>query len=248
MEVIEGLLKEECDDLNEVFFHYIKTKRPYVVMKYAMTMDGKIATYTNQSKWITGEASRKRVHEDRHKYSGIMVGIGTVLLDDPMLNCRLDNGKNPTRIICDSNLRTPIDSKIVSTAHGIPTIIATSESGKDKHKTYTDKGCKIIVVPKKDDHIDLKELMIILGKEQIDSVLLEGGGTLNWSALNSGIVNKVQTYIAPKIFGGINAKSPVSGRGVDNPKNSFYLKNTKIIKIDEDVLIESEVAHKCSQG
>jgi len=247
VEVVEGFLKEECDALNEVFFHYIKTTTPYVVMKYAMTMDGKIATYTNQSKWITGEASRKKVHEDRRKYSGIMVGIGTVLLDDPMLNCRLDNSKNPIRIICDTNLRTPIDSKIVSTAHEIPTIIATSEIDKDKQKTYLDKGCRIIVVPKKNDHIDLKKLIVILGQEQIDSILLEGGGTLNWSALNNGIVKKVQTYIAPKIFGGINAKSPVAGVGVDNPQNSFYLKNTKIIKIDEDVLIESEVIHRCSQ-
>lgn len=247
VEVVEGFLKEECDALNEVFFYYIKTKTPYVVMKYAMTMDGKIATYTNQSKWITGETSRKRVHEDRHKYSGIMVGVGTVLLDDPMLNCRLDNSKNPIRIICDTNLRTPMDSKIVSTANEIPTIIATSEIDKYKQKTYTDKGCRIIVVPKKNDHIDLKELMIILGKEEIDSILLEGGGTLNWSALNDGMVNKVQTYIAPKIFGGINAKSPVAGIGVDNPQNSFYLENTKVIKIDEDVLIESEVVHQCSQ-
>lgn len=246
VEVVDGFLKEECDALNEVFFHYINTKTPYVVMKYAMTMDGKIATYTNQSKWITGEASRKKVHEDRHKYSGIMVGVGTVLLDDPMLNCRLDNRKNPTRIICDTNLRTPIESKLVSTAHEIPTIIATSESDINKQKIYKDKGCRVIVAPKKDDHIDLRELMIILGEEQIDSILLEGGGALNWSALKSGIVNKVHTYIAPKIFGGINGKSPVSGIGVDNPQNSFYLKNTKVIKLDEDILIESEVVHECS--
>ena len=245
IEVIEGILKDECDKLNEVFFHYIKNKTPYVVMKYAMTMDGKIATYTNKSKWITGEASRKKVHEDRHKYSGIMVGVGTVLIDDPMLNCRIENCKNPIRIICDTNLITPLDCKIVNTAKEIPTIIATSETNKEKQKMYIDKGCKIIVVNKNNNHIDLKELMILLGQEKIDSILLEGGGSLNWSALNSGIVNKVQTYISPKIFGGINAKSPVAGIGVDSPQNSFYLKNTKIIKIEEDILIESEVIQKC---
>lgn len=247
IEVIEGILKQECDELNKVFFHYIKTKTPYIVMKYAMTMDGKIATYTGKSKWITGEASRKKVHEDRHKYSGIMVGLGTVLLDDPMLNCRLGDSKNPIRIICDTNLKLPINCKIVNTAKDIPTIIATSEVDKDKHKVYLDKGCRIIVTPKKNNHIDLNKLMVLLGKENIDSILLEGGGTLNWSALNSGIVNKVQTYIAPKIFGGINAKSPVLGIGIDNPENSFYLKNTRIVKIDEDILIESEVIQKCSQ-
>ena len=111
---------------------------------------------------------------------------------------------------------------------------------------YKDKGCKIIVVSKKNNHVDLKELMKKLGEENIDSILLEGGGTLNWSALNSGIVNKVQAYIAPKIFGGIDAKTPVLGIGVDSPDNSFYLSNSKIIRIDEDILIESEVVQKCS--
>lgn len=248
IEVIEGVLKEECDSINEVFRHYIKTKTPYVVMKYAMTMDGKIATYTGESKWITGETSRKKVHEDRFKYSGIMVGVGTVLLDDPMLNCRLNNGKNPVRIICDTCLKTPIDSKIVNTANEIPTIIATGETDKEKQRLYIDKGCRIMVVPKEDDHINLKELMNLLGQEKIDSILLECGGTLNWSALNSGIVNKIQAYIAPKIFGGIDAKSPVLGIGVDNPQNAFHLKNTKIIRMDGDILIESDVVYQCSQG
>ena len=176
-----------------------------------------------------------------------MVGVESVLLDDPMLNCRLENSKNPTRIICDTNLRTPIDCQIVNTANKIPTIIATSNADKEKQKLYIDKGCRILVVPKKDNHIDLKELMSILGKEKIDSILLEGGGTLNWSALQSGIVNKVQTYIAPKIFGGEKAKSPISGLGVNCPQESFYLSNIKVTKIDEDILIESEVVSKCSQ-
>lgn len=246
IEVIEGVLKEECDSINEVFFHYIKTKTPYVVMKYAMTMDGKIATYTGKSKWITCNSSRKKVHEDRHRYSGIMVGVSTVLQDDPMLDCRIENSKNPVRIVCDTNLRTPIDSKIINTANKIPTIIATCENDEYKQKLYKDKGCKIIVVSKKNNHVDLKELMKKLGEENIDSILLEGGGTLNWSALNSGIVNKVQAYIAPKIFGGIDAKTPVLGIGVDSPDNSFYLSNSKIIRIDEDILIESEVVQKCS--
>lgn len=247
IEVIEGVLKEECDSINEVFFHYIKTKVPYVVMKYAMTMDGKIATYTGKSKWITGDSSRKRVHEDRHRYSGIMVGVETVLLDNPMLDCRIENSKNPVRIVCDTNLRTPIGSKIVNTASEIPTIIATCENNKYKQKLYKDKGCKIIVISRKNNHVDLKELMTKLGEEKIDSILLEGGGTLNWSALNSGIVNKVQAYIAPKIFGGVGAKTPISGIGVDEPNNSFCLSNPKIIRIDEDILIESEVLKKCSQ-
>ena len=109
IKVIENVLKEECDEINKAFFHYIKTKTPYVVMKYAMTIDGKIATYTGKSKWVTGEEARQNVHKDRHKYSAIMVGVGTVLADNPMLNCRIEECKNPIRIICDTNLRTPIN-------------------------------------------------------------------------------------------------------------------------------------------
>lgn len=248
IEVIENLLKEECDELNKVFFHYIKTNTPYVVMKYAMTMDGKIATYTGKSKWITGEEARVNVHKDRHKYSAIMVGIGTVLVDNPMLNCRIEEGKNPIRIICDTDLRTPLESHIVNTAKEISTIIATCCTDKNKQKLYIDAGCKILEISKKDNHIDLKILMQRLGEEKIDSILLEGGGTLNWSALNSGIVNEVQTYIAPKIFGGVNSKSPVAGIGVEDPQHSFYLKYKSMKQIGEDILIESEVIQKCLQG
>lgn len=247
IEVVENVLKEECDKLNEGFFHYILKKRPYVVMKYAMTIDGKIATYSGKSKWITGEEARYRVHQDRHRYSAIMVGIGTVLMDDPMLNCRIKDSKNPIRIICDTNLKTPIDSKIVKTAVDIPTIICTACKDKEHQQQYIDRGCKVIEVPKKDNHVDLNILMDKLGQEEIDSILLEGGGTLNWSALDSGIVNKVQTYIAPKIFGGIEAKSPVAGMGIENPNNAFYLKNKNIIQLGEDILIESEVIRKCLQ-
>lgn len=247
IDVVENVLKEKCDKLNEVFFNYIKTEKPYIVMKYAMTMDGKIATYSGKSKWITGEEARYKVHEDRNRYSGIMVGVGTVLEDDPMLNCRVDGGKNPVRIICDTNLRTPITSQIIKTAKEIPTIIAICSTDAYRQEEYIKYGCKIITVPKKGNHLDLNVLMQMLGKEKIDSILLEGGGMLNWSALNSGIVSKVQTYIAPKIFGGINAKSPVGGLGVENPQQSFYLKNSVVTTIGEDILIESEVIQNCSQ-
>lgn len=248
IEVIEGVLEKECGILNEVFFHYIKTNTPYVVMKYAMTIDGKIATYTGKSKWITGETSRQKVHEDRNKYTAIMVGVGTVLVDDPLLSCRMEDGKNPVRIICDTNLSTPLQSQIVTTAGDIPTIIATVCTDAEKQEKYINKNCKIITVPKKDDHINLNELMLQLGKEKIDSILLEGGGTLNWSALQSGIVRKVQSYISPKIFGGANAKAPVMGVGVANPDNAFFLSDSTISLLGEDILIESEVISKCSQA
>ena len=240
IEVTENILKEECDKLNEAFFYYIQNKKPYVVMKYAMTMDGKIAAYTGESKWVTGEAARIHVQEQRLKYTGIMVGVGTVLADDPMLTCRLENSRNPVRIICDSHLRTPLNSKIVKTAATVPTILATS-SKEQKIKNYEDLGCRALYVPEKNGHIDLNRLMELLGAAKIDSILLEGGGSLNWSALESGIVQKVQTYIAPKLFGGEKAKTPVEGTGFPDPASAVLLKNSEITRLGHDFLIESEV-------
>lgn len=124
------VLKEECDQLNPVFFHFIRRKAPYVVMKYAMTLDGKIAAYTGASKWVTGEEARAYVQQERHRYRGIMVGVGTVLADDPMLNCRMPGGRNPVRIICDTHLRTPLTSRIVRTAKEISTILAVCETDR----------------------------------------------------------------------------------------------------------------------
>ncbi len=245
IEVTEGVLKEECDELNEIFMHYITSQRPFVTMKYAMTADGKIAAYTGLSKWISSEEARRHSQIDRLKHSAIMVGIGTVLADNPMLTCRLANGRNPVRIICDSHLRIPLDSNIVATAAHIPSIIScVGEQCRDeqKIKELENCGCRIIRTSSDNGHIDLNELMLVLGAEKIDSILLEGGGELNWSALKSGIVSKVKTYIAPKIFGGTAARSPVGGKGVSCPDHAFMLKDSKISRIGEDILIESRVA------
>lgn len=239
IEVTEGILKEESDRLNEIFFHYITEKTPFVTMKYAMTMDGKIACYTGQSKWITDEAARENVHHDRLKHMGIMVGVGTVIADNPMLTCRIEGGKHPVRIICDTNLRTPIDSNIVCTAKEIPTIIACSKGDTEEFEAM---GCQIVKVPEKDGYVDLKLLMVILGRDyKIDSILLEGGGQLNWSALKSGIVNKIQAYIAPKMFGGKDAPTAVSGIGAESPNECVMLYDTQIKTIGRDILIESRV-------
>ncbi|MGL4606603.1 MAG: bifunctional diaminohydroxyphosphoribosylaminopyrimidine deaminase/5-amino-6-(5-phosphoribosylamino)uracil reductase RibD [Eubacteriaceae bacterium] len=247
IEVVVGVLEAQCKAINKVFFHYITTKQPYVVMKYAMTMDGKISTAAGKSKWVTGEAAREKVHQDRNWYSAIMVGIGTVFTDNPMLTCRIENGRNPIRIICDSSLRTPLDCNIVTTASDIRTIIATTTNDTSRHKAYIEKGCEIIAVPAKNGHVDLKKLMFTLGQMGTDSVLLEGGSMLNFSALESGIVSKVQAYIAPKLFGGSDAKSPVGGKGFEEVWQAVQLKNNTIIQIGEDFLIESEVENPCLQ-
>lgn len=241
IEVEEGFMKEECDALNDIFFHYIKTGRPFVTMKYAMTIDGKIAAFTGKSKWITGEEARKHVHNERNRNTAIMVGVGTVITDDPMLTCRIDGGRNPVRIICDSRLNTPVTSSIVSTAESIPTIIATCSDDEKKASLYKEKGCRIIKVKEKSGRTDLADLMAKLGEEKIDSILLEGGGTLNWAALNSGIVNRIQAYIAPKLLGGRDAKTPVEGMGAPSPQEAVMLGEMRVKRLGEDLLIESEV-------
>lgn len=249
IEVTEGVLRAECDALNRIFMHYITTRRPFVSMKYAMTMDGKIATYTGASRWVTGDAARQHVQTQRHRFRGIMVGVGTVLSDDPLLTCRIDGGRNPIRIICDTQLRTPLSAQVVTSAQEVPTILATACEDPERHAPYIAAGCRVLCVPEADHHphLDLTALMSMLGAEGIDSILLEGGGTLNWAALECGIVQQVQCYIAPKLFGGETAKTPVEGIGVATPDTCFRLTNRRFTALGEDILIESEVVYPCSQ-
>ena len=246
IEVIEDFMREECDRLNPVFFHYITTKTPYVVMKYAMTLDGKIATKTGASKWITGEAARAEVQHMRHRYMGIMAGIGTVLADDPMLNVRVEGWKSPIRILCDSGLRIPLDGQIVKSAGKYRTIVAyaDSENTEAKRKRLHEMGVETICCPDENNQVDIKKLMKYLGEEGIDSILLEGGGTLNDSALRAGIVQEVQAFIAPKLFGGMNSKTPVEGIGVRFPSEAVKLKCTDICQIGEDIRITCQVCGK----
>ena len=237
IEVIEDFMREECDALNPIFFHYITKHIPFVSMKYAMTMDGKIATKTGASKWITGEEARADVQRLRHEHRGIMVGIGTVFADNPMLNCRMEGGRNPIRIICDTNLSIPMDCQIVKTAHEIDTIIVTANGTNDKVKQLKDAGIEIITVDEENGHLSLNDLMIKLGERKIDSILLEGGGTLNEAMIRNGLVNRVYAYIAPKIFGGINAKTPVEGEGVNVPDEACKFKLIEESLIGDDIRI-----------
>ena len=237
-----GILDAECRKLNEVFYHYIATKTPFVVMKYAMTLDGKIACATGDSKWVTGEIARTQVHRMRGRYRGIMVGIGTVLADDPMLNCRVEGGVDPVRIICDSNLHIPTESQIVKTALDIETIVACSqealESERKQEKIRRLKEAGIQIIGTEGAHgVNLVELMKKLGGQNIDSILLEGGGTLNASALEDGIVNKVYAYIAGKLIGGMDARSPVEGMGIDRMADAITLQNMEIEKLGDDFCI-----------
>ena len=245
--VVEDYMREACDALNPVFFHYITTKTPYVVLKFAMTLDGKIATRTGASKWITGEAARNHVHQLRGRYAGILAGIGTVLADDPMLNCRIDGAHQPLRIILDSNLRIPMGSRLVRSAKEYPLLIVCNESTRDREEgtnriqKLEEAGAKVWTLPEKNGHPDLNVLMQRLGEEKIDSVLIEGGGTVNEAVLKAHIVHHVYAYIAPKIFGGEDAKTPVEGSGIRLPQECAKLRLAKITVLLNDMLLEYDV-------
>ncbi|MCR5292698.1 MAG: bifunctional diaminohydroxyphosphoribosylaminopyrimidine deaminase/5-amino-6-(5-phosphoribosylamino)uracil reductase RibD [Eubacterium sp.] len=242
IEVMPHFMKEECDAINSVFFYYITTGLPYTVMKYAMTADGKIATVDGNSKWISCEESRQMVHSWRNEFTGIMCGIGTVLADNPMLNCRMDGGRDPVRIICDSHLRIPLESNIVVTANKYKTVIATLESSKQSEKgkinALHSAGVTILYIPEAaDGELSVPVLMKELGQLKIDSILLEGGSTLNWSILRDGFVNEVRTFIAPKIFGGASAPGPIGGDGISLVEDSPKLYADSMEKIGNDIYI-----------
>ena len=234
-------MREECDALNPVFFHYITKKTPYVVMKYAMTADGKIAARTGDSKWITGEEARRHAHTLRHQYAAIMAGIGTVLADDPMLNARIEHGNDPIRVICDSNLRISEGSNIVKTAREIPTIIATISKDQEKIAKLEQKGCKILKTSEQDGKVNVKEVLKQLRNMEIDSVLVEGGGILNESLIKNNCVHKVYAYIAPKLFGGEKAKTPVEGKGIERIQEALVFDELKATPLGNDILLEGKV-------
>ncbi len=249
IEVETHVLKDACDALNPVFFHYITTKTPYVVMKYAMTMDGKIASATGKSKWISGEASRARVQEMRNELTGIMVGIGTVLADDPMLTCRIEGGRNPVRIVWDSDLRIPEESNLVKTAEAIRTIVlhdeklAYDEASKETMEMLRSRKAELIGLPTVERRIGGRQMldptvaMTRLGEAGVDGILLEGGGTLNEGLLSAGAVQEVRIFLAPKILGGRDALTPVEGVGFDSPDLAAAFTLIETERIGEDIFL-----------
>jgi diaminohydroxyphosphoribosylaminopyrimidine deaminase/5-amino-6-(5-phosphoribosylamino)uracil reductase len=230
--VTSGVLENEARTLNEAYTKYITTGKPFVTLKVAMTLDGKIATPEGQSKWITGEQARKKVHTLRSRADAIMTAIGTVKADDPQLTVRMKKGKSPIRIVIDPNMEIPLHAKILRTPP--PTTIVTREHGR-KSEQLEKSGIRIIHYS---DRLDLGWLMETLGKMEITSVLIEGGSSLNAHALEDGIVDKVLFFIAPKIIGGRDSFPSVGGKTFRKLEEAYRLKETKIRRIGEDFLIE----------
>lgn len=243
IEVIEGFMREECDALNPVFFHYISTNEPYIALKYAMTADGKIATGTGKSQWITGEAARNHVHELRGIYKGILVGIGTVLADDPMLTCRIEGKRNPIRIVMDTNLRIPENCKLMtSVAADTPVIIVCGkDADPDKKNRLTEAGAEVISVELDGESVSVNEMLRELGARGIDGILVEGGGKVNASFVKAQKVNCVYTYLGAKIFGGEGKYSPVTGAGIDEVSEALELCAPEVKVFGDDVLLKYNV-------
>lgn len=242
IEVTYGVLAEESQQLNEVFIKFITENTPFVVLKTAMSLDGKIGTSMGESKWISGEKSRENVHKERGNLTGIMVGINTVLRDNPRLTVRVNDAKNPVRIVVDSQLRIPLGMNILQQQKEAPTIILTTKQAEqEKVDLLTEKGITILIVADRKGKVDLREGMRKLGEMNIDSILLEGGSELNYSSLEAGIVDKIQVYIAPKIIGGNTSPTPVGGKGIDSLGKAFPIEKMKTRMIGEDIFIEGYI-------
>ena len=250
--VIDGVLEGESRALNRAFIKYITTKKPFVLLKSAMSLDGKIATSTGESQWISCAASRADVHRLRSEFTAVMAGIGTVLADDPLLTARPGGADTPqpVRIIADSNLRIPLDSRIVKSARAPRTIVACcaetlarDPSGEIANKAAALKaaGIEILPIREQDGRLDLANLAVQLGKMEIDSVLLEAGGTLAEGALKAGIVDRARFYVAPFIIGGERAKSAIAGAGVATLAEAWRVSDPTVERSGVDLVVEGDI-------
>lgn len=245
IKVESGILKDEAKKLNEAFIKFITKKIPFVTVKVAQSLDGKIATHTGDSKWITNEVAREYVHMLRGKVDAILVGVKTVLRDDPLLTARPKDrkaGKQPFRIILDSKLRTPLNARIFSKASSGKVIIATTRlAPKDKLEALERKNAEILIVSSKDGKVNIKSLMKELRKKDIAHVLVEGGGEAIASVIEAKVVDKVLFFIAPKIIGGRQATTSVEGSGVDRISRAIKLKEVSFENIGDNFLIEGYI-------
>ncbi|MFH2067143.1 MAG: bifunctional diaminohydroxyphosphoribosylaminopyrimidine deaminase/5-amino-6-(5-phosphoribosylamino)uracil reductase RibD [Pseudomonadota bacterium] len=241
IEVSQGVCEKQAMKLNESFIKFIQTKHPFVILKTASTLDGQIATRTGDAKWVTGEPARLFVHRIRHEVDAIMVGIGTVLADNPSLTTRLPDrkGKDPIRIVLDTKLSIPENARLLKPDSEAETIIVCGKSAPDDRKTaLMKKGIRIIQTDVTTKGINLPSLMPILGQMGITSLLIEGGGKVIHSALAAGIIDKVLLFYAPKILGGNDGIPMCSGKGPEKMSQAIHLSDMSVQRFENDIMIE----------
>lgn len=241
-----GVLVEECRDLNEAHFKYMTTGLPLVTMKFAQTLDGRIATTTGDSRWISSAEFRRLAHQLRATNDAVMVGIETVLTDDPQLTVRLVKGRNPTRVILDTRLRIPLDAEVVQSREVAPTLIATtSRANEKKLPRLREMGIEVLIIPEDEaGEVDLRNLLRALGERNISSLLVEGGAGVITSLLRQNLADRVILAIAPKIMGkGIEAVGELNIREVSQ---ALKLSFKKIYRVGEDLVIEARVSSPSS--
>jgi diaminohydroxyphosphoribosylaminopyrimidine deaminase/5-amino-6-(5-phosphoribosylamino)uracil reductase len=234
-----GVLENEARKLNEAYIKYITTGRPFVTLKTAMSLDGKIATTSGRSRWITSEESRRMVHQVRDEVDAILVGIGTVLRDDPSLTTRLPDGRgrDAARVILDSRVRIPLESKVLNLDSSAQTVVAVTPQASQEKVAQLRQRTEVLTIPEQDGRVDLQALIEKLGQMEITSVLLESGAEVNASALKAGIVDKVMVFIAPKLIGGSSAPGPVGGVGIEHLSEAVLLKDISVTRVGEDILV-----------
>ncbi len=242
IEVVTGVLEKEAKKLNEAFIKYITTGVPFVTLKIAQTLDGKIATSSGESKWITGEKAREEGHRLRDANDAILVGINTVLKDNPSLTTRIPRGRDPIRVIVDTKLRTPLKAKIITQKSSAKTYIATLDTmPKDKLVKLLDAGVEVLLAKGGKGHVDLKNLMKMLGGFGVTSVLIEGGSEVHASALKSGIVDKVVMFIAPVLMTGKDSLCSIGGVSPTRLTQSIRLRNMTSRMAGDDLMIEGYI-------
>lgn len=243
-----GVLEKTCRRIIAPFAKHVVTGLPFVILKSAMTLDGKTATCTGHSRWVSNAASRQEVHRLRDRIDGIMVGIGTVHKDDPRLTTRLsDGGRDPDRIVVDSRLRIAEDAAILHLASPARTLIATTvHAAAGKASRLRALGAEVLILPSIDGRVDLRALLKMLGEQGMQSILLEGGAELNGAFWRAGLVDRVMMFIAPRIVGGDDGKNVFGGPGVELMSDAPVLEDVRISRFGDDVLIEGEVKSSCS--
>ncbi len=242
--VTVGCRREEAEHVNEAYCHWMRTGRPYVVLKGAMTLDGKIAAADGESQWITGEAARRHAHRLRSEMDAVMVGVGTVLRDDPRLTVRLvkrSTVRQPWRVIVDSTLRLPMTARVLSGGRAI--VATTAKAPPARIERLRAQGVIVLVLPLQDGRVSLRACLERLGRMGVGRVLIEGGSELNAAALRNGLVNRVLLYVAPRLLGGQDAKSLIGGASPKRLAEATPLRHIRLRRVGSDLLIEGRPSH-----